>query len=117
MRQLVTIVLIIIGSALDVQAEYDPLLTAKGQPEQKDLVVKDEKRTREIPIRSASIYPTSSRPHPLCCLATDSAATAKAPRFSASTGRCVVMSPSFCNIRAATIASGKTNPLPSGWQL
>lgn len=51
MRQLVTIVLIIIGSALDVQAEYDPLLTAKAQPEQKDLAVKDEKRSREIPIR------------------------------------------------------------------
>lgn len=30
---------------------YTPLLTAKAQPEQKDLVVKDEKRSREIPIR------------------------------------------------------------------
>jgi predicted dienelactone hydrolase len=27
------------------------LLTARAQPEQKDLVVKDEKRSREIPIR------------------------------------------------------------------
>lgn len=43
--------LLILASAADLQAEYDPLLIPQGKPEQKDLVVKDEKRSREIPIR------------------------------------------------------------------
>lgn len=51
MRQFVTSVLLILVSASGLGADYDPLLTAKAQPDQKDLVVKDEKRSREIPIR------------------------------------------------------------------
>ena len=38
-------------AASSLRFDYTPLLTAKAQPEQKDLVVKDEKRSREIPIR------------------------------------------------------------------
>ena len=38
-------------AASSLRVDYTPLLTAKAQPEQKDLVVKDEKRSREIPIR------------------------------------------------------------------
>jgi len=38
-------------SAPRLWAGYDPLLTAQAKPEQKDLVVKDEQRSREIPIR------------------------------------------------------------------
>ena len=38
-------------SALRLWADYDPLLVVKDKPEQMRLVVKDEKRQREIPIR------------------------------------------------------------------
>ena len=38
-------------AASSLRVDYTPLLTAKAQPEQKDLVVEDEKRSREIPIR------------------------------------------------------------------
>ena len=38
-------------AASSLRVDYTPLLTAKAQPEKKDLVVKDEKRSREIPIR------------------------------------------------------------------
>jgi predicted dienelactone hydrolase len=34
-----------------VQADYDPLITAKEEPTQTDLMIKDAKRSREIPIR------------------------------------------------------------------
>jgi predicted dienelactone hydrolase len=38
-------------SPAGLRAGYDPLLAAKGKPEHKDLVVKDAKRTRDIPVR------------------------------------------------------------------
>jgi len=38
-------------AAPSLWAGYDPLLTMNDKPEQKDLIVKDEKRSREIPIR------------------------------------------------------------------
>src|SRR5260221_12352089 len=44
-------------------AVYDPLLIDKYQPEQKDLIVKDAKRPREIPIR---LYlPKEKKPAPV----------------------------------------------------
>lgn len=51
MRGWLASVLLILASAANLQGEYDPLLIPQGKPEQKDLVVKDEKRSREIPIR------------------------------------------------------------------
>ncbi len=51
MRGFITIALLILLPASLVRADYDPLLVAKGVPEQNDMVVKDVKRTREIPIR------------------------------------------------------------------
>lgn len=51
MRPFVTSALLILVSASGLGADYDPLLTTKVQPDQKDLVVKDVKRSREIPIR------------------------------------------------------------------
>lgn len=47
--------LLILGSLFlsssRLRADYDPLVAAKARPEQKDLVVKDERRSRQIPIR------------------------------------------------------------------
>ncbi|MCA9011063.1 MAG: dienelactone hydrolase, partial [Planctomycetaceae bacterium] len=51
MKRLFESSLLIQVSASSLRGDYAPLLTAKAQPEQKDLVVKDEKRSREIPIR------------------------------------------------------------------
>lgn len=57
MRSLLRVFLLLMvsGSALTCpsssEAGYDPLLIDKYQPEQKDLIVKDQKRSREIPIR------------------------------------------------------------------
>ena len=51
MKRLLTTALLILLSAIGVRADYDPLLVAKAQPEQKDLTIKDEKRSREIPVR------------------------------------------------------------------
>ena len=46
-----------------IDAVYDPLLIDKYQPEQKDLTVKDAKRSREIPIR---VYlPKEKKPAPV----------------------------------------------------
>ncbi len=39
------------SSAPRLWADYDPLAAEKVTPKQKDLVVTDEKRSREIPIR------------------------------------------------------------------
>lgn len=39
-------------AASSLRFDYTPLLTAKAQPEQKDLVVKDEKRSREFQFAS-----------------------------------------------------------------
>ncbi|GAB4457426.1 MAG: acetylhydrolase [Armatimonadaceae bacterium] len=39
------------GVGADKHAEYDPLRVEVGTPEQKELVVKDDKRKREIPVR------------------------------------------------------------------
>ncbi|MEZ6128949.1 MAG: dienelactone hydrolase [Planctomycetaceae bacterium] len=51
MKRLFESSLLIQVSASSLRGDYAPLLTAKAQPEQKDLVVEDEKRSREIPIR------------------------------------------------------------------
>jgi predicted dienelactone hydrolase len=51
MRSFITTALLILLPASVLQAGYDPLLAAKAVPEHKDMVVKDEKRSREIPIR------------------------------------------------------------------
>lgn len=51
MRRAFTLVLLIHVSASGLRADYDPLLTGKVQTEQTDLVIKDTKRSREIPIR------------------------------------------------------------------
>ena len=55
MRMLFTVslLLVISASVLIARSEsaYDPLLVDKYQPAQQDLTVKDEKRSREIPIR------------------------------------------------------------------
>ena len=45
------VTVVILLSAIGVRADDDPSLVAKAQPEQKDLTVKDEKRSREIPVR------------------------------------------------------------------
>ena len=45
------------------RAGYDPMLLAKEKPEQKELVVKDEKRSRDLPIR---VYlPAGKAPAPV----------------------------------------------------
>jgi predicted dienelactone hydrolase len=51
MRGLITTTLLILSPASVLRAGYDPLRVANAVPEQKDLVVKDEKRSREVPIR------------------------------------------------------------------
>ena len=51
MRHLFTGALLILVSESGFGADYDPLFTAQAKPEQIDLDVKDEKRSREIPIR------------------------------------------------------------------
>ncbi len=55
MRVFGTTALLILASVLTsvpcLQTSYDPLLTTKDLPEQQDMVVKDEKRSRVIPIR------------------------------------------------------------------
>lgn len=51
MRSSFTSAMLILVLASSLRADYDPLLVAKTQPEHQDLVVKDEKRAREIPIR------------------------------------------------------------------
>jgi predicted dienelactone hydrolase len=67
MRMLFTIWLLLVISASVLiarpDAAYDPLLVDKYQPAQQDLTVKDEKRSREIPIR---IYlPKEKTPAPV----------------------------------------------------
>lgn len=44
-------------------ADYDPLVVGKEKPEQKELVVQDEKRSREIPIRA--YLPAEKTPAPV----------------------------------------------------
>ncbi|MBC7964282.1 MAG: hypothetical protein H7Z17_00025 [Fuerstia sp.] len=51
MSRAFTFMLLILVSASGLRADYDPLLTAKVQPEQTDLAIKDANRSREIPIR------------------------------------------------------------------
>jgi predicted dienelactone hydrolase len=67
MRILFTLFFLLMTSAFvystGPEAVYDPLLIDKYQPQQKDLTVKDEKRSREIPIR---VYlPKDKRPAPI----------------------------------------------------
>ena len=67
MQTMVTISLLILWSAAMSNpgfcADYDPLLIDETRPEQKDLLVKDEKRSREIPIR---VYlPNDDKPAPV----------------------------------------------------
>ena len=67
MRTSFTIGLLILWSATlssrGFCADYDPLLIQKARPEHKDLVIEDEKRSREIPIR---VYlPKDSGPAPV----------------------------------------------------
>jgi predicted dienelactone hydrolase len=38
-------------SPAGLQAGYDPLRVPKGKPEHKDLIVRDAKRSRDIPVR------------------------------------------------------------------
>lgn len=51
MKQFFESTLLIQVWASGLRADYDPLLTAKALPEWKDLLVEDERRSREIPIR------------------------------------------------------------------
>lgn len=67
MRMLFTVWLLFVFSAFGLMARsdtpYDPLLIDKYQPEQRDLTVKDAKRSREIPIR---VYlPREKTPAPI----------------------------------------------------
>lgn len=56
------LMVVIVGPAA-IGAGYDPLLAPKASPQQKDLVVKDQKRAREIPIR---VYlPADKAPAPV----------------------------------------------------
>ena len=118
MRMLFTVSLLLVISASVLIARsdsaYDPLLVDKYQPAQQDLTVKDEKRSREIPIR---VYlPKEKLRRRSSCLVTGWVDRAKARPISAIIGRRVVMWRCFCSTRAATIQSGRTNRRPSAWR-
>jgi predicted dienelactone hydrolase len=51
MNRVFSIALFFLLSASVVRADYDPLITSKASTEQKDLMINDAKRSREIPIR------------------------------------------------------------------
>jgi len=55
--------ILVVAAFAFVDSGYDPLVTPKGEPETKDMTVKDEKRNREIPIK---VYlPTQQTPAPV----------------------------------------------------
>ncbi len=98
-------------AASSLRADYAPLLTAKAQPEQKDLVVKDEKRSREIPIR---VYlPTGQAAEPVVVFSHGLGGNREGSAFLGKHWAARGMSQSFCNIQEATTACGRTNPWPS----
>ena len=115
---IISLLLMISASALTypspINSPYDPLLVDKYQPAQIDLTVKDEKRSREIPIR---VYlPKEKLRRRSSCLVTGWADRAKARPSSGIIGRRVVMWRCFCSTRAATTQSGRTNRRPSAWE-
>jgi len=55
--------LLILASASNLWAAYDPLTADKAAAEPKDLTVKDEKRSREIPLRV--YFPKDKKPAPV----------------------------------------------------
>ena len=63
MRTQFAIVILVAEVSTRAWAGYDPLAVDKAAPEHKDLVVKDQKRRREIPIQ---VYlPKSKSPAPV----------------------------------------------------
>ncbi|MEQ9409870.1 MAG: dienelactone hydrolase [Fuerstiella sp.] len=51
MSRSVSSILLILFSASELSADYDPLLTTDAEPEQIDLTIEDSKRSRQIPVR------------------------------------------------------------------
>ncbi len=90
------------------RADYDPLVVPAGLPEHRDLTIKDEKRTRDIPIR---IYlPGRTEPQPVVIFSPGLGGTAQEANIWGITGRSAAMSWCSSNIPVVTIRCGRISP-------
>lgn len=108
LRHVIVVLGLLVGArASGAPAAYDPLAVANGQPRTLDLVVADEGREREIPLR---VYlPGERSPAPVVLFSHGLGGSREGNAYLGPTGRSAATWPCSSSTRGATRRCGATS--------